>query len=131
MPFSRTAFKRLAINPPNEINNGDITKLGRARLVNGNSRPVFIGNTLEGFIDLFRVTVDFGPLYRQLAKIGDADRRHHLTGERCHQILAVIIGFDINLRLACQRKVVAFDRLLGPFIQRRLDRLAAHLITKA
>ncbi len=131
MAFGGTAFKSLAVNTSNEIDHCDIAQFRSPCFGNWCRWPVFIGNAPQSFFNFFWVAVNFRTIDADFAKIRKRNFWHDFTSKRCFEILTVFIRFDINLWLACEPKIIAFDCLTGAFVKRLLDGIATNLVAKA
>ena len=81
MPLSGTAFKRLALNSTDEIDNQNVTQFCRALRFDLDAWLVAIGDVGQSFGNLVVTSLKGRALDRQLAKIRHGNLRHHLTGQ--------------------------------------------------
>ena len=131
MTFCSTAFESLAIDTTDEIDNNDIAVLGSALAGYLNRWPVGISDIVQRFVNLGFTSFQHRLFDFQRSQIRHADFRHDFAGQGSFQVLALIIGLDVDAWLAGKTQLIVFDRLARAFIKRVLQRFTLNLRAKA
>ena len=131
MPLGSTALERLAIDPADEVDDDDVAVFCGTLRCHLNRRAVALGDVGQRLVDLGVASLKGRLLDVQGRQIGNVDVGHDLAGQRRFQILAILIGGDLDTRLAGKTQFVGLDGLARALVEGVFHCLALDLAAEA
>ena len=125
------ARQRLAVDRALEIDHQHVALLRRPRGVKRRGLPLGAGQAPERLLDLRLRHVDFDPLQLDLGEVAHLDVRQQLDRDLVLEILALLKGGDLDLRLHGRAQAALGQRLGRAVAHRLLDDLAHHRLAEA
>ena len=129
--LARHARQRLAVDRALEIDHQHVALFRRARGLERRGLPLGARQALEGLVDLRFGHIDLGPLQLDLGEVAHLDIRQQLDRDLVLEILALLEGGDLDLRLHGRAQAALGERLGRAVAHRLLDDLAHDRLAEA